>query len=170
MARAFPAAIAAAFRGEALGLAYLLELDTGGGTPDPLRIVNGDGDVEFAGSTWTVRPMEFDETGVAPHEEAQSLQLRLADADGFWKALLASGAELRGKRATLFRVPRGSLGSGSVEADSLRDTFLVETWERASGAVSLDLKPLLATLELDVPAGTITRKEFPGIPDINSVP
>lgn len=169
MPRSMPAGLQTALAAEAVELVYLFELGTGGGSPDPVRICSGDGIVSFASNDWTPRPLEFDETGVEPHHEAASLQLRLADADGYWKTLQDAGALFTGERARLFRVPRSLLGAGSVEADSIRDTFIVESWERAQGAISLNLQPLLGLLELEVPLATVTRREFPGIPDVNAI-
>lgn len=168
MPRATPSAVLTPWRGETPEPIHLIELTARDGSI--VRICTGDGDVTFAGNVYAWRPLAHDEVAVEEHAETPATPLRFADADGFWKAQEDLGRDFVGGRVRIIRTDRSALAGAGSDAVSLSDRFVVESWRRAQGGVHVELLPLLSLLEQEIPKRTVTRRTFPGIPDINSIP
>lgn len=168
MPRATPAAVTTPWRGETPEPLYLIELTARDGTIE--RICSGDGDVTFAGEDYAARPLTFDEVSIDEHGETPPTPLRMADADGWWQTLHAAGLDFVGGRARIIRTDRSAVAGAVSDAVSVSDRFIIESWRRVQGGVHVELMPLLALLEQEIPKRTVTRRLFPGIPDVNSLP
>lgn len=168
MPRATPSAVTTPWRGETPEPVYLIELTARDGTV--VRVCSGDGDVVFAGQTYEHRPFAFDEISIEEHAETPATALRLADADGWWRTLEAAGRDFVGGRVRVIRTDRSAIAGAVSDTVSASDRFVIETWRRAQGGVHLELMPLLGLLEQEIPKRTVTRRLFPGIPDINAIP
>lgn len=168
MSRSTPSAVTTPYRSEVPEPITLLHLRLEGTYADQY-LCTGEADVEMGGLTWTARPFEHGDGQLESHAESGGIDLHMADGDGWWETMLAAGAVFAGKRVTMYRTDRSALGSAQPLTDAIRDDFIMDTWERAQGVVRIPLLPLLSRLSIDVPLGTMTRREFPGIPGINQV-
>ena len=168
MPRSTPAALLTAFRSASFDPVYLMQLVTGG-TPATVYYTNYDAEVEFGGLTWIGRPFNRAEVSHQGSDQSGTLSILLSDHDGNWKTLLDAGADFIGQEVTFFLTDATLLGSGSALTDAFREDYKVEHWERVEHGIRLDLKSFLSILDLEVPRRTITRRHFPGIPDVNAV-
>ncbi len=169
MARGTPSAVTTPFRDEVPEPITLVHIQLDGTAADQY-LCTGEVDVEMGGLTWTARPLEHGDGQLESHNETGGVDLHIADTDEWWKTQIDSGAVFTGNRVTMYRTDRSALGSAQPLTDAIRDDFIIETWERAQGAIRIPLAPLLSLLDLEVPLATVTRREFPGIPGVNQVP
>lgn len=165
MARGTPSPVLAALAAPGAHLVTLLEITTGG-SPSVVRVCSGAMPLTFAGVDFTARGMNPGEVSARDHNETGATSVLLDDSDGWWQTLLEAGASFQGKRVQMYRT-ESSLVEGSVVADALADVFIINTWTRTHGVVSLSLQPLTAVLEIVLPLGTVSIREFPGVPDSN---
>lgn len=168
MSRGTPSAVTTPYRSEGPDPLLLVHIETGG-TPADLRYTSWEAAVEMGGVTWSPRPLELDDTRLEAHTEAGSTDLRIGDGDGYFQTLVAAGVDLTNQRVRLYRTSGAALGSGQPLTDAIRDDWYVESWDRVHGVVVLHLRPLLSIFDIDVPRTTVTRAEFPGIPDGQAV-
>lgn len=166
MGRSTPSAVTTPFRAESPEPVWLLHVVTGG-TPANVYVTSYDGAVAFAGLTFTPRPLEVEEVALEDQSEAPTLSIRLGDADAYWQTLLAAGCDFVGRRVTLYRTDASAVGTGSAATDSIYEVFLVHSWKRVEGGIQLVLRSLLAVFDQQVPISSVTRREFPGMPDRN---
>lgn len=162
--RTLPAALTNALREEAVEPLLLAHIETGG-SPADLRYGAYDGDVVFGGSIWSARPMEVPEFALENHTEAPTLELRVANADGYFDTLIAAGITFGGRKVRLYRTDVSLVGSSSALTDALTETFYVEGFSRAHGWVVFRLRSILTVLDIEVPLRLIDKNLFPGIPD-----
>ena len=167
MTRDFHSTFEAASRGVNPKPTALITIETGDvGTPY-IRLTSTEVDFVFpdAGDTYTARPFEFGEFTVASGEE-KSVQLRLADVDGYWDTWLAT-TTFRWKTIELRRIDR------DVTSSALRiqiDRFRFVSRQRVDREFVMTVEPRLAILSrIRVPAQILTREEFPGIPDAGEI-
>lgn len=145
----------------------LITIETGDvGTPY-IRLTSTEVDFVFpdAGDTYTARPFQFGEFTVASGEE-KSVQLRLADVDGFWDTWLAT-TNFRWKTIEVRRIDRDVTTSGLRKQ---LDSFRFVSRQRVDREFIMNVEPRLAILSrIRVPAQILTREEFPGIPDSGEI-
>lgn len=166
MARDRHVDLAAAYKGESPAQILLLELAF---QDPPIRLTNYDGDLDWAGETWSARPFQVGEQTHANQDEAPGQSVSIADLDGWWKGLQDAGAVFERKRVTIYRVDRAILGTVAEEVKNHKDVFVLDKWTRPHGAVILELMDFLGILGIEVPLRTVTRSEFPGIPNPSAV-
>lgn len=162
--RSLPAALTNALREEAIEPLWLVHIETGG-SPADLRFAAYDGDVVFGGSTWSARPMDLPEFALENHTEAPTLELRLANADGYIDTLIAAGITFGGRKVRIYRTDLSLVGAASALTDALTETYYVEGFARAHGWAVLRLRSILTVLDIEVPLRIVDRNLFPGIPD-----
>lgn len=164
MSRAFPAALATAFRSESPKPVWLVHIASDG-SPANLYYAAYDGDVVLGGLTFAQRPMEIPESAIEGHSEAPVLELKVADADGVLSGYLAAGATFRNQRVKFYLTDLSVTGSGSSLTDSFPHTFFVEAVSRIHGWIVFRLRSQFNAFDIDFPTTTTTHSEFPGLAD-----
>lgn len=168
MTRSTPSSVTTPFRAETSGQVWCLDLATGG-SPANRRLTSYDGAVTLGGVEYTPHPMEVGEASLDHGAEIDTVTVRLGD-DGTWQTWLdAAGGDFHGQAVVLYRTSTSALEAGAGADDAYRDDYYVESWRRTQGVVELQLRSLLHALQTEVPKRTITRRLFPGIPDVNRV-
>lgn len=162
MSRSLPAGLLTAFRSETPNPLWLLHIETAG-SPANVRLAGYDGDITFAGQTWSARPIDVPEIAAENHTEAPTIEVRIGDADGYFGTLLAAGITFGGRKVRLYRTDLSMVGASSALTDAFADTFFVEGFTRAHGWAVLRLRSLLTVFDIDVPITTTTHTEFPGL-------
>lgn len=162
--RSVPAGLLTALREEGPEPLWLVHVETGG-SPADLRFAGYDGDVTFGGSTWSRRPIEVPEYSIENHTEAPTIELRVANADGYFDTLIAAGITFGGRRVKVYRTDLSLVGSSSALTDAMTDTFYVESFVRSQGWVILRLRNIVKVLDTELPLRVVDRNTFPGIPD-----
>lgn len=167
MTRDFHSVFEDANRGTNPKPTVLISIETGDGGTPWIRLTSTEVDLVFptAGNTYTARPFEFGEFSVASGDE-KSVQLRLADVDGYWDTWLAT-TQFRWKTIERRRIDRDVLTS------SLRmqiDRFRFVSRQRVDREFVMTVEPRLAILSrIRLPGQILTREEFPGIPDAGEI-
>jgi hypothetical protein len=162
--RTLPAALTNALREEGPEPLWLVHLETGG-SPADLRYAAYDGDVVFGGSTWSARPVEVPDFALENHSEAPTIELRIANADGYFDTLIAAGITFGNRKVRIYRTDVSLVGASSALTDALTETYFVEGFTRVHGWVVFRLRSILAALEIEIPLRVVDRNTFPGIPD-----
>lgn len=141
----------------------LVQLATG--APDPAYFwwTTRDHSISFGGVTFEARPVEVDETTIDTHTEKSGPKLRVMDLDGALGALVAAGYDFARRRVRLWRTAASKIGSS--DTPGMVDDWLVDFYERAGGAFSFALKPILMVFSTPLPRRSLDRSLFPGIPD-----
>ena len=144
----------------------MLEIATGltAAGSEFVRVTSDDADrmwPDAGGKTFTARPFETSEF-IVSGEDRPGLSFTFSDTDGFWNTLLES-TTFRWKKAKRYVIDRDVTGSS---AQAMLDTFRVISFERGDRSVTLHTEPYMAFLtRIRVPARTMTRENFPGIPN-----
>ena len=169
MGRGTPSSVTTPFRAETSGQVWCLDIATGAETTPALRVTTYDGDVVIGSDTFSPHPLNIGTISIEDHGEAGYLSVQLGDADAGWKALQDDGADFQGKRVKAYRTSVSALAAGAAATDTIRDDFIIEKWRRVQGGVELTLRSFLGFLDFEVPKRTVTRRDYPGIPDVNTV-
>lgn len=169
MARGTPAAVVNPFRSESFRPVKLLWIEAGAVATPTARYTSYDADLTWGGFTWTRRPFRLGPIATHDVRERKGITIDLADADDNWQALLDDGADFEGKEVRVYSTDLDAIqtGGGGL-ADAFRDDFWIQAVTRTQIAVQLECASLLGHLDKLVPAGTVTRTEFPGIPAPNA--
>lgn len=162
--RSVPAGLLSALREEGPEPIWLVHVETGG-SPADLRLAAYDADVSFGGSTWVSRAIEIPEYAIENHTEAPTVELRAANADGYFDDLIAAGITFGGRRVKIYRTDVSLVGSASALTDALTETFYVESIVRSQGWVVFRLRNIVKVLDTEIPLRIVDRNLFPGIPD-----
>lgn len=168
MSRGTPSAVTTPLRAEAPQPIWLVDITTGG-SPANLRFASYDGDVVLGGVTFSARPFQPPEVATTKQSEAGTVELRIADADGYFQTLLAAGMTFGGRRVKLYRTDLAAAVSGSAITDAMRDDYFIEGVARAEGAIIFRLRGVLGIFDLEVPLRTVTRADYPGMPPSGNV-
>lgn len=162
MSRGLPAGVSSDFQSRTPTPVLLFDIATGK-SPANVRFTPWGRAVTFAGVSFASRRCEVDEIRVQGTSQAASLRLRVDDTDGTFHALVQAGADFQNQRVRLYRTNLSSTGGAGT--DALLDVYVVDFYERAARAFSFTLKPLVAVFDVEVPLRTMTRDDFPGMPN-----
>lgn len=155
--------VLADFRSETPKKVVLVQIATGSADTPYLRYTTREHVVIWAGVDWTPRPLEVDDTTLDAHTETAGPRLRLMDLDNVFGALIDAGYDFAFKRVRIVRTAESATeGSGS---EGVIDDWFIDHYERAGGAISFDLKPMVAAFSQPIPLRRLSRALFPGIPD-----
>lgn len=142
----------------------LLEIATGDGTTPYIRICNFDRDIDFpssGGNTFTARPFECDEVQISG-TELEGIDVTLADADLEFDTWLQT-TNFKWRKMNRYLVDRDAL-DGSTKA--VMDSFRFVSRRRGHHVTIMHFEPLAAILQrIEVPKRTLSREEYPAIPD-----
>lgn len=155
--------VLADFRSENPSRILLVQIATGSAATPYLRYTSRDHVVVWGGASWSPAPVELDETRLAQHSETSGPKVRFMDLDETFKDLIDAGYDFTYKRVRIIRTNVGSTeGAGS---DGVVDDWFIDFYERAAGAISFSLMPMVAAFRQKIPLRTISRALFQGIPD-----
>ena len=162
MSRGLPSGVSTDFQSTTPKPVLLFDVATGG-SPANVRFTNRGAAVTFGSQVFSPRRCEIEEIRIQGTSQAASLRLRVDDTDGTFHALVQAGASFQNQRVRLYRTNVGSTGGAGT--DALLDVYTVDFYERAARAFSFTLKPLLAVFDIEIPLRTMTRVDFPGMPN-----
>ena len=168
MSRGTPSAVTTPLRAEGPQPVWLVDIETGG-SPANLRFASYDGDVLLGGYTFSARAFQPPDIATTKQSEAPTVELRIADADGYFQTLIAAGITFGGRRVRVYRTDLSASGSAAAITDAMRDDFFVEGMTRAEGAAIFRLRGVLGIFDLEVPQRTVTRSDYPGMPPSGNV-
>ena len=136
----------------------LIAIETGDATTPWIRLTSNETATTYDSNTFTPRPFEFGAFEVAGGGE-RSLQLKLADVDGYFSTWLAT-TDFRWKTVKRYLIDRGVADKAQL------DTFRIVNRTRGDREFIFTVEPRMAILaRVRLPAEVLTREEFPGIPD-----
>lgn len=159
--RGLPSGVQTSWEGTAPTYVRLFELATGG-DPVYLRWVRGLEAVTFAGSVFSPRGVDTDRQTFASQAKGGTFDVRVSDADGAFGALIDAGRDFQGRRLTIYRTTRASLGGAGTDAH--KDVYIVDTWVRHGLEIVLTLTSRLALFNVTIPREVMTAERFPGMP------
>lgn len=129
-----------------------------------IRIANHESDVAFpatSGATFTARPFDCSEVRIDSAENV-AIEVTIPDVDFAVDTWLQS-TDFRFAKITRYLVERDSLDSS---AKALTDAFRVVTISRTDRVVKFRAEPLAAIFSrIRLPRRSLTREDFPAIPD-----
>lgn len=161
--RATATALLSALRSEATEVVLLLELTTGIPSPATVRLTRREVPTTWNGQAYATRPIEIEDAIEQGGEgESGSVVVVVGNADSYFEGLRAAGADLLGARVVLRLVAASRLAASPAE--SVSDTFYIESIAYRHGRVRLELLSRFALLRTAIPRGTLTIDEFPGLP------
>lgn len=142
----------------------LLKIATGDSTEPYIYISSDEADTVFpstSGATYTARPFVCSEVKIDGSEQP-AIEVTLADVDLAVDTWLDT-TDFRFAKVTRYLVERDSLDSS---AKSISDTFRVISRTRSDRVATFRAEPLSAILaRLELPRTSLTREDFPAIPD-----
>lgn len=151
-------------RGEQPKPVILLEIATGDvGTPY-IRICNLDRDITFpssGGNIFTARPFDIEAVTISG-TEFEGVDVTMPDVDLEFDTWFQS-TDFKWQKMSRYMVDRDSL-DGATKA--YRDTFRFVSRRRGHLVTIMHFEPLGAILQrIEVPKRTLSREEYPAIPD-----
>lgn len=161
--RATAAALLSALRGESPEVVLLMDLSTGLTSPATVYLTRRTVETTWNGNTYTTRPIELgDAIEQGGEGEGGGVVVEVGNADSYFETLRAAGADFSGARCVLRLVAASRLTASPVE--SVTDVFYVESTTYRQGVVRFELLSRFALMRTQIPRGTLTRYEFPGLP------
>ena len=165
--RATGASVLAAWRATTSNMLSLVEVATAhAGTPF-IRRTTWDHDVTFGSLTFTATPVQYGKIQVDRHDEQGGITLKLPDVDGSIAALVLLSYTFRETRVRFWVTDL--VATGGAGTDGILSVFYVESVECEDGAVTFHLRSSFAIFDAQLPRGTMTRTEFPGLPSDSGV-
>lgn len=142
---------------------WLVRIATGLTSPTYLRYHDAPQveSLTFDSEAYVPWGMDVPEQRLQAATETGSVPLRLADPAGTLAGYILSRG-FYNQRVNVRLTDRAVIDAGGTTA--LRHDYFVEGAEIEEGAVTLSLRPLYGVFGIEVPGGTITRAEFPGLP------
>lgn len=159
MTRGLTSALLTALRAAKPEAIVLLTIETKD-TPSHIRVCNQEQDVTFAGNTYTARGFGLDSIRI-DGQETPTLEVTFADIDVFWDTWLDT-TDFRRHRATLEIVTRDTMATA---ANVFSESFRITGRSRAPMEVMFRLEPLRGILNKVRRPQSMSRKEFPGLPN-----
>jgi len=159
--------VLAAWRSGTDNMLACVEIATGhAGTPF-IRRTDWDTDITFNSLLFSATPTQFGRIDVTPHSEQGGIDLKLPDHDGAIAALALLAYTFRDTRVRIWLTDlsvTGGSGSGGRYA-----VYFVESVDVEDGAATFHLRSQFAIFDAQLPRGTMTRTEFPGLPSDTSL-
>jgi len=144
---------------------WLVRIATGLTSPTYLRY-HDQSQVEtitFDGEAYSPWGMDVPESRLQASTETGTVPLRLADPAGTLGGYVLSRGLLN-QRVNVRLTDRAVIDAAGTT--SLRHDYFIEGADMEEGAVTLALRPLYGVFGIEVPGGTITRADYPGLPRV----
>lgn len=154
--------VLAAWRSSTSNMLACVEIATGDTTTPFIRRTDWSEDVTFNSLTFTATPTQFGKIEVAPHTEQGGIDLKIPDTDGAIAALVLASYTFRSTRVRIWITDLSVCGGSS--SGGRYAVYFVESAECEDGAVTFHLRSQFAIFDAQLPRGTMTRTEFPGLP------
>lgn len=160
--RATAAGVLTAFRSVNPSHVSLVEIATGDSVTPFIRRTDWDSDITFGSLLFTSLPESWGQVAVEPQTQQGGTDIRIADVDGAIAALMLAGHTFRSTRVRMWLTDISA--TGGAGSDGYLSYYYVQSVVVEDGVATFHTRPSFAFFDLDLPRGTVTRTDFPGLP------
>lgn len=160
MTRGLPAAMVTELQSDDPKPTTLIKISTGDSGTPWIYLTDKIGGITFDSKAYVSRPFEIAESKIAAGE-FPAIEISIADVDRYFDTWLLT-TEFRFKKVIRKVIERDEMGASD---QAISDTYRIShKWQEAHRIVFI-VEPLQAILSrVRVPARTMTRDDFPGMP------